>query len=84
VWRLDKRTYETDRVAELFPPGRDANFAITSGVWETTGVISVEGFGHEAWLINVQAHAPTLAPAPNTVEDGQLLMLRRTGIRALK
>lgn len=23
----------------------------------------------------VQAHAPTLAPAPNTVEDGQLLLM---------
>jgi secreted PhoX family phosphatase len=84
VWRLDKRTYETDQIADLFPPARDANFAIASGVWETTGVIPIEGFGPEAWLINVQAHAPTVAPAPNTVEDGQLLMLRRTGIRALK
>jgi secreted PhoX family phosphatase len=78
VWRLDKRTLEATRIAELFPPGRDANFAITSGVWESTGVISVDGFGGEAWLMNVQAHSPTLAPASNTVEDGQLVLLRRT------
>jgi len=78
VWRFDKRTLEATRIAELFPPGRDGNFAISSGVWETTGVISVDGFGGEAWLMNVQAHAPTAAPAPNTVEDGQLVLLRRT------
>jgi hypothetical protein len=39
--------------------------------------------GQEAWLVNVQAHAPTLAPAPNTVEDGQLLMIRRTQLNTL-
>jgi secreted PhoX family phosphatase len=79
VWRLDKHNgYAATRVAELFPPGRDANFGITSGVWETTGVLSVKGFGNDAWLVNVQAHAPTAAPAANTVEDGQLVLLRRT------
>lgn len=84
VWRINKRTLEATRVAELFPPGRDANFAITSGVWETTGILAVEGFGREAWLMNVQAHGPTLPPAPNTVEDGQLMLLRRTSFEALE
>jgi secreted PhoX family phosphatase len=83
VWRFDKRTLQATRVAELFPPGRDANFAITSGVWETTGIVSVDGFGGEAWLLNVQAHAPTAAPGVNTVEDGQFVLLRRTKLDAL-
>ncbi len=83
MWRLNKSNYAATRVAELFPPARDANFGITSGVWETTGVIPVDGFGGEAWLINVQAHGPTVAPAPNTVEDGQLVLMRRTQFRAL-
>lgn len=83
VWRLNKQTFQATRVAELFPPGRDGNFAITSGVWETTGIVPVEGFGGEAWLLNVQAHSPTLAPAPNTVEDGQLVLLRRNSFRGL-
>ena len=29
-------------------------------------------------LFDVQAHSPTAAPAPNTVEDGQLVLLKRT------
>lgn len=83
VWRFDKRTLEATRIAELFPPGGDGNFAITSGTWETTGVIAVDGFGGEAWLMNVQAHGPTAAPSPNTVEDGQFVLLRRTEFDAL-
>lgn len=83
VWRFDKHTLQATRVAELFPPGRDGNFAITSGVWETTGILSVDGFGGEAWLVNVQAHAPTAAPGSNTVEDGQFALLRRTKFDAL-
>ena len=83
VWRLNKATLQATRILELFPPGRDGNFGVTSGVWETTGVIPVEGFGGEAWLLNVQAHAPTATPAPGTVEDGQLVLVRRTDFRAL-
>jgi secreted PhoX family phosphatase len=85
LWRISKKKpYAATRVAELFPPGRDANFGITSGIWESTGILSLKNGGREAWLVNVQAHAPTAAPAPNTVEDGQLLLLRRTNIDALK
>jgi secreted PhoX family phosphatase len=83
IWRLDKDTYQATRIAELFPPGRDKNFGITSGIWETTGIIPAEAFSGEAWFVNVQAHAPTAAPAANTVEDGQLLLLRRTHFDAL-
>jgi hypothetical protein len=84
MWRINKRTFAATRVAELFPPARDGNFGITSGVWESTDVIPAEGFGPEAWFVAVQAHAPTVAPAPNTVEDGQLVLVRRTPFRALQ
>lgn len=83
IWRLNKSNFAAMRVAELFPPGRDANFGVTSGIWETTGIIPAEGFGGEAWFVNVQAHAPTAAPNPNVVEDGQLVLMRRTPFRAL-
>jgi hypothetical protein len=63
------------RVAELDPPGRDGA-AVGPGVWETSGIIDGSRmFGENAWLFDVQAHSPTAAPAPNTVEDGQLLLL---------
>ena len=46
------------------------------GVWETSGIIdATELYGDDTWLFDVQAHPPTTAPKPNTVEDGQLLML---------
>lgn len=65
------------RIVELDPPGRDG-LAVGAGVWETSGIISTNGiFGPGTWLFDVQAHGPTAAPAPNTVEDGQLLILRR-------
>jgi hypothetical protein len=65
------------RVAELDPPGRDG-IAVGPGVWETSGIISLGGvFGSGFWLFDVQAHSPTTAPAPGTVEDGQLLLMRR-------
>ena len=66
------------RVVTLSPPGRDG-VAVKPGVWETSGIIDADGIlGADSWLFDVQAHAPTAAPAPNTVEDGQLLLLRRT------
>jgi hypothetical protein len=33
---------------------------------------------YNSWLFDVQAHPPTRAPAPGTVEDGQLLLMRPT------
>ena len=63
------------RVAELDPPGRDG-VDVGAGVWETSGIIDMSHiWGPNTWLFDVQAHPPTAAPAPNTVEDGQLLMM---------
>jgi hypothetical protein len=46
--------------------------------------VPVDGFGKDAWLVNVQAHGPTTAPAANTVEDGQLVLLMRTKLDELE
>ena len=64
------------RVAELDPPGRDG-VAVGAGIWETSGIIDASDlFGANWWLSDVQAHPPTAAPAPGTVEDGQLFLLK--------
>jgi hypothetical protein len=48
------------------------------GVWETSGIIDGKSvFGPDTWLFDVQAHPPTAAPSPGTVEDGQLLLMSR-------
>ena len=77
IWRFDLANgYARERVAELDPPGRDG-IAVPPGSWETSGIINTSAqFGRDTWLTDVQAHAPTTPPAPNTVEDGQLLLLR--------
>ena len=63
------------RVVSLSPTSPD----VGPGVWETSGLIDGEGlFGSGSWLFDVQAHAPTAAPGSNTVEDGQLVLLKRT------
>lgn len=80
IWRfkINKRGVDVSsaaRIAELDPPGRDG-IAVGPGVWETSGIIDTdEVFGEGTWLFDVQAHGPTTAPASNTVEDGQLLLL---------
>jgi hypothetical protein len=83
IWRfeLDGRSGidvgSATRVVSLSPPGRDG-VAVGPGVWETSGIIDGDGlFGSGSWLFDVQAHSPTAAPAPNTVEDGQLVLLKR-------
>ena len=84
IWRFDLYKEGVDsasalRIAELDPPGRDG-VAVGPGIWETSGIIDASGlFGGDTWLFDVQAHPPTAAPAPNTVEDGQLLLLARNG-----
>ena len=46
------------------------------GIWETSGIIDTNSiFGDDTFVFNVQAHGPTAAPAPDTVEDGQILIL---------
>ena len=80
IWRFDVDEDGIDvssalRIAELNPPGRD-RVAVGPGVWETSGIIdATDLYGKDTWLFDVQAHAPTTAPKPNTVEDGQLLLL---------
>lgn len=83
IWRVLRSDLSMKRIAELNPPGRDAIDVPTSGTWETTGIVEIPGLGKDAWLVNVQAHGPTTAPAANTVEDGQLLLMRRTNVDAL-
>lgn len=83
IWRYDlKNNFAATRVAELNPPGTviatpaPVPPAIPAGAWETSGIIDVSGFfGKNSWLFDVQAHEPAIAPAPNTVEDGQLLLM---------
>lgn len=76
IWRYDlKNDYAATPVVSVKPPGRDG-VVVGAGVWETSGVLDAEHlFGRNSWLFDVQAHPPTTAPAPNTVEDGQLLLL---------
>jgi Bacterial protein of unknown function (DUF839) len=80
IWRFDVGRHGVDadsaaRIAELDPPGRDG-IPVGPGVWETSGIIDASPlFGGDTWLFDVQAHSPTAPPAPNTVEDGQLLLL---------
>ena len=83
VWRLrltglsGASVAQAKRIVELDPPGRDG-VVVGPGVWETSGIIDATWlFGLDSWLFDVQAHGPTAAPAPDTVEDGQLLLLRR-------
>lgn len=82
IWRFDlKNSYAAERVVELNPPGTDAA-PVTAGVWESSGIIdTAEAFGADSWVFDVQAHGPTVAPATGTVEDGQILLLRRVKTR---
>jgi hypothetical protein len=88
IWRLDLRNnFAATRVAELNPNGvvpaapvAPATVGVPPsvgpGVWESSGIVDVSPhFGQDSWLTAVQAHAPSLAPAPNTVADGQLLLI---------
>ncbi len=84
IWRFRMgesrvRGASATRVAALTGSlgGRNDNLPVTAGIWETTGIIDASAFfGDDAWLFNVQAHPPTTSP-PDTVEDGQLLLLTR-------
>lgn len=82
VWRFEIsddakiNVASATRVASLNPPGRDG-IAVLAGVWETSGVLDATRlFGNGTWLTDVQAHSPTTAPLPGTVEDGQLVLMR--------
>jgi len=77
VWSFDLVNvgFAREKEATLNPPGRDG-VPVGPGVWETSGIIDTSAmFGQNTWVVNVQAHPPTAAPAPNTVEDGQILLM---------
>jgi hypothetical protein len=77
IWRFNLNdNYAAQRVVELDPPGRDG-VPVLPGIWETSGIIDASMFyGRDSWLSVVQAHSPTAQPLPNTVEDGQLFLMR--------
>ena len=77
IWRFSlDNNFAATRVVELDPPGRDG-VPVAPGVWETSGIIDASFlYGVDSWLTVVQAHPPTGVPVPNTVEDGQLLLMR--------
>jgi hypothetical protein len=65
------------RVVKVNPPGRDG-IPVLPGVWETSGIVDASGsFGGGRWLLDVRAHDPTTPPTETTVEDGQLVLMRR-------
>jgi hypothetical protein len=67
------------RVADGGEParGRDG-VPVLPGLWETSGIIDASAaFGADSWLFDVQAHPPTTPPEENTIEDGQLVLMRR-------
>lgn len=83
IWRFDLtgnlgfNGLSATRVVELDTPGRDG-VAVGAGVWETSGIVPSDSvFGAGSFLFDVQAHRPTGTPVPNTVEDGQLLLMLR-------
>lgn len=82
IWRFDVQedlaamNASRKRVAELDPPARDGA-PVGPGVWETSGILDVSStFGDDTWLSDVQAHGPTVTQRANTVEDGQLFIMR--------
>jgi Bacterial protein of unknown function (DUF839) len=77
IWRVNRHTGAVENIATQTSVGRDG-ILTGPGVWETSGIIDTSSlFGADSWLIDVQAHFPTSAPRPNTVEDGQLLLMLR-------
>jgi hypothetical protein len=77
IWSFDLLNNFADKPqGELNPPApAPHNQPVTSGVWESSGIIDVSNFfGANKWIVNVQAHPPTTAPA-DTTENGQILMM---------
>jgi Bacterial protein of unknown function (DUF839) len=83
IWLVNKDdASDRHRVGELVgraEGGRD-NIHTGAGIWETSGIIdSAKVFEDSSFLFDVQAHSPTTPPGPDTSEDGQLLLLLRSG-----
>lgn len=88
VWIYDTRKHRLRRVAEIDrEPARahalaadPANESIAKtdvpGGWETSGILDMEDvLGRGVWLMTVQAHSLRIAPAAETVQGGQLLLM---------
>lgn len=83
IWRyrLDNITVSPElfpgaRVGKVNDPGRDG-VRVPPGTWESSGIAAASPvFGPNSWILDVQAHEPTTPPRSNTVEDGQLLIMR--------
>ena len=87
IWRFDIVSGSVGVDAASATTGRRARPArsrrarpVSPGIWETSGILNVSACSAgTAWLFDVQAHPSTTAPGVNTVEDGQLLLLKPTG-----
>jgi len=92
IWRLrlstagDPATFE--RLVELVGASEGGRDGVTTidenqrrhGIWETSGTVDARHLlGLRSFLFDVQAHKPTTPPGGEgvTVEDGQLMLLRR-------
>lgn len=80
IWRYDlNNNYAAEPIVSLLTSGRDG-VPVGAGIWETSGILNTEKiFGRNSWIFDVQAHPPTAAPLPGTVEDGQLVLMLPAG-----
>ncbi len=87
VWMYDLGTRALRRVAEMDQAsaiaharaaGDSVDVARTHpGAWESSGVVDAEAWvGRGAWLLDVQAHTLHVEPEAETVQGGQVLLLR--------
>lgn len=91
VWMFDSARFfpRPERVAEATEITRDGILAqrgtaisttqgwnVTQrGIWETTGIIPFMHGSTTYWFQAVQAHSPTTTAFPNTVEEGQIVVM---------
>jgi hypothetical protein len=89
VWIYDMRSRALTRVAEVDQSAAIAHARTIGpadslqatrtrpGAWESSGIIDAEAWaGRGAWLVAVQAHTLRVQPVAETVQGGQLLLLR--------
>jgi secreted PhoX family phosphatase len=79
IWRFPLANVSAatgERVAQLNPPGvTDGRSALASGN-RAASSMRRHSFGDNTWIVNVQAHPPTLPPnAASQVEDGQVAIM---------
>jgi len=89
VWIYHTRKHRLRRIAEIDrdparahalavdPSNESAPKTDIPGGWEASGILDMEAYlGRGAWLMTVQAHSLRIAPEDETVQGGQLLLLR--------